>query len=187
MQKHSGICLFLVAAEFKHSTGGNATLSVNGYLGATLPMSDKQHSFSEQSAGRSPHTSARNSMRLVFIKPLARNFFHCRGQSCFGLLIWTAKCPDLPCLSRSMLFIETLGYWSATKSILLASPTCLITALRIRSARSMKQSGILGRIFSCAMASTMTAEALVRFGRIYTPSSRSFAREDLFFIASEPS
>ena len=39
MQKHSGICLFLVAAEFKHNTGGNATLSINAYLGATLPMS----------------------------------------------------------------------------------------------------------------------------------------------------
>ena len=47
MQKHSGICLFLVAAEFKHNTGGNATLSVNAYLGATLPMSDKQRSFSD--------------------------------------------------------------------------------------------------------------------------------------------
>ena len=46
-QKHSGICLFLVAAEFKHNTGGNATLSVNAYLEATLPMSDKQRSFSD--------------------------------------------------------------------------------------------------------------------------------------------
>ena len=45
MQKHSGMCLFLVAAEFKHNTGRNATLSVNAYLGATLLMSDKQRSF----------------------------------------------------------------------------------------------------------------------------------------------
>ena len=29
----------LVAAEFKHNTGGNATLSVNNYLRATLPRS----------------------------------------------------------------------------------------------------------------------------------------------------
>ena len=47
MQKHSGICLFLVAAEFKHSTGGNATLRVNACLGGTLSMSDKQRSFSD--------------------------------------------------------------------------------------------------------------------------------------------
>ena len=176
MQKHSGICLFLVAAEFKHSTGGNATLSINAYLGATLPMSDKQRSLYDflGKALVGPHTSVRNSMRLVFIKPLARNFFHCRGQSCCGLLISTANCPDLPRFSYSMPFIETLWYWSVTKSILLASPACLITALRIRSASSMKRSGILGRIFTCAMASMMTAEAFVRFGRISTPSSRSF-------------
>ena len=37
MQKHSGICLFLVAAELKHNTVGNATLGINNYLGATLP------------------------------------------------------------------------------------------------------------------------------------------------------
>ena len=35
MQKHSGICLFLVAADLKHNTGGNATLSVNAYFGVT--------------------------------------------------------------------------------------------------------------------------------------------------------
>ena len=70
------------------------------------------------------------------------------------------------------------------QSILLASPTCLITALRIRSARSIKQSGILGRVCISAMACMMTAEG---FGRISTPSSRSFARVDLFVLASEPS
>ena len=184
MQKHSGICLFLVAAEFKHNTGGNATLSVNAYLGATLPMSDKQRSFSDllgKALVGPPHI-CKEFHKVVLFKPLARNFFHCRRQSCCGLLIWTANCPDLPRFSRSIFFIETLGYWSATKSILLASPACLITALRIRSASAMKRSGILGRIFSCAMASTMTAEAFVRFGRISTPSSRGFARADLFVL-----
>ena len=148
MQKHSGIRLFLVAAEFKHNTGGKATLSVNAYLGATLPMSDKQRSFSDLlgKALVSPPHIWKESMSLVLFKPLARNFFHCRRQSCCGLLTWTANCPDLPRFSRSMFFIETLAYWSATKSILLASPVCLITALRIRSARSMKRSGILGRV-----------------------------------------
>ena len=154
-----------------------------------LFWSDKQRFFSDLlgKALSVPHTSARNHTRLVLFKQLAWNFFHCRGQSCCGLLIWTANCPDLPRFSRSMFFIETLGYWSATKSILRASPTCLITALWIRSARSMKRSGSLGRVCSCAMASTMTAEAFVRFGGISTPSYRSFARADLFVLPSEPS
>ena len=111
MQKHTGICLFLVAAEFKHSTGGNATLSINAYLGATLPMSDKQRSLYDflGKAQVGSHTSVRNSMRLVFIKPLARNFFHCRGQSCCGLLIWSANCPDLPASHAQCSLLRRLG------------------------------------------------------------------------------
>ena len=47
MQKHSGICLVLVAAEFKHNIGGYATLHIHVYLEASLHMSDKQGSFSD--------------------------------------------------------------------------------------------------------------------------------------------
>lgn len=91
---------------------------------------------------------------------------------------------DLPRFSRAMFFFDTLVYWSATESILLASPACLITALRIRSARSMKRSGILGKVCRSVMASIMTAEAFGRFGRISTPSYRSFARAALSVLAS---
>lgn len=87
MQKHSGICLFLTSSEFEHNTGENAILSINAYLGATLPMRDSVLSpiFSAK-RWLVPHTSARNSMRLVLFKPLARKFFHCRGQLTAGQL-----------------------------------------------------------------------------------------------------
>ena len=45
MQKHLGICFFLVTAEFKHNIGGYATLRIHINLAPTLPLSDKQGSF----------------------------------------------------------------------------------------------------------------------------------------------
>ena len=87
-----------------------------------------------------------------------------------------------------MFFIDKSGYWSPTKSTLVAVPERANISVNSISARSEKRSGILVTICSIAMASMMTH--VVSGGRLVkpsTPSSRSFERAALLVFASDPS
>ena len=96
--------------------------------------------------------------------------------------------PSLPRLLLSVFLIELTGYWSPTKSILVASPASVRILVITMSASSENLSGTLTSVCSTAIASMMTAVVRSgKFDRNSTPFSSSLERMALFVLANEPS
>ena len=95
--------------------------------------------------------------------------------------------PSLPRLLLSVFLIELAGYWSATKSILVASQASVRILVITMSASSENLSGTLTSACSNAIASMMTAVVRSgKFDRHSTPFSSSLERMALFVLANEP-
>ena len=96
--------------------------------------------------------------------------------------------PSLPRLLLSVLLIELAGYWSPTKSILVASPASVRILVITMSASSENLSGTLTSACSNAIASIMTAVVTSgKFDKQSIPLSSSLERMALFVLANEPS
>ena len=171
VKKHPSICLLLSAMKIHNICCGHSTLK-GVTFGTSVSVSDVQYTVSNLL-----------SISLVGWPLMDKNvqqtlFIATSGHSCCGLVMLTASWPLLPLLSLSLFFIEISGYWSRTKSTLVASPACNKILLNTISAKSENLSGILLSICSIAIACVMTADVWAgRCWRLSTPSSRRLGKQ----------